>query len=286
MAGGSQSISQKQYEARLLRVLAYIHDNIDGDLSLDTLADVAAMSRFHWHRVFRAMTGETLADAIRRIRLVRAANALVLEDAPVHEIAERFGFPNPASFSRAFSAAHGCSPAAFRERGMNIANELRISTGADAMYPVQIQDLPPARAAGILHRGAYAELGGAFQKLVALIATRGLYPHIRGMIAVYYDAPGSKPDAEMRAHAAVIAAESFPRDAGLDYFDLAGGKYAVMEHKGAPATLATAYEWLYGKWLPQSGEEPRDAPPIEMYLSDPRTTALDDMRTNVLLPLA
>jgi len=49
------------YETRILRVLAYIHDNPTADLSLDRLADVAAMSRFHWHRVFRAMTGETCA---------------------------------------------------------------------------------------------------------------------------------------------------------------------------------------------------------------------------------
>lgn len=279
--------NQRRYEARLLRVLAYIHDNLDGDLSLDTLADVAAMSRFHWHRVFRAMTGETLADAIRRIRLLRAANALVLEDAPIHQIAKRFGYPNRASFSRAFSGAHGTSPGAFRQRGTQVANELLANPGVSQMYPVKVQDLPAARAAGILHHGPYAELSGAFQRLGGLIATRGLFGHIRGMIAVYHDAPGAKPEAEMRSHAAVIAAEGFPGDIpGLDYFDLAGGKYAVMEHKGPPATLASAYEWLYGKWLPGSGEEPRDAPPVEMYLSDPSTTAPDETRTNVLLPLS
>ena len=155
------------------------------------------------------------------------------------------------------------------------------------MYPIKIQDLSHARAAGILHRGPYAELGGPFQQLSGIIVSRGLFPHIRGMIAVYYDAPGSKPEAELKAHAAVITAESFPTDlAGLDYFDLAGGKYAILEHKGPPATLAGAYDWLYGKWLPQSGEEPRDAPPIEWYLSDPRTTSPDETRTNILLPLA
>ncbi|MEM9127216.1 MAG: AraC family transcriptional regulator, partial [Pseudomonadota bacterium] len=68
------------YEDRVLRVLAYIHENPAGDLSLDALADVAAMSRFHWHRVFRALTGETCAQAVRRIRLHRAAGWLVRTD--------------------------------------------------------------------------------------------------------------------------------------------------------------------------------------------------------------
>ena len=54
------------YEDRLRRVIDYIYDHAGEDLSLDTLADVAAMSRFHWHRVFRAMTGETCAKAVRR----------------------------------------------------------------------------------------------------------------------------------------------------------------------------------------------------------------------------
>ncbi len=279
--------NRQSYEARLLRVLAYLYDHLDGDLSLDTLAEVACMSRFHWHRVFRAMTGETVADAVRRIRLLRAANALVLEDTPLGEIAARYGYPDLTSFSRAFRGAHGTSPGAFRTRGAQLANDLRLNPGEIPMYPVTITDLPTGRAAGILHVGSYAELGRAFQQLGGLIAARNLLPHIRGMIAVYHDGPGSKPDSEMRSHAAMIISEDFPAGLeGLEYFDLAGGKYAVMAHKGPPATLGSAYEWLYGKWLPQSGEELGDAPPIEVYLSDPQTTPSDQMRTDVRLPLA
>ena len=70
-------------EKRLLRVFDHIHDNPAGDLSLDALSDVAAMSRFHWHRVFRAMTGETLAQAVRRIRMQRASYLLVMTDEPL-----------------------------------------------------------------------------------------------------------------------------------------------------------------------------------------------------------
>ena len=276
----------KSYEAKLLRVLAYIYDNLDGDLSLDTLAEIACLSRFHWHRVYRAMTGETLADAIRRIRLVKAANALVLEDAPLPEIAERHGYPNVASFTRAFHAAHGVAPGAFRERGVQLANDLKQTSGADCMYPVIIQDLPESQAAGVLHVGAYPGIAKAFQQLGGILFARNLIPHVRGMIAVYHDAPESKPESEMRSHAAVIIADSFPKDVeGLEYFDLAGGKYAIMQHAGPYATLGSAYEWLYGKWLPQSGEEPRDAPPIELYVNDPRNTPPDQLRTDIRLPL-
>jgi AraC family transcriptional regulator len=275
------------YEARLVRVLVYIHDHLDGDLSLDAVADVACMSPHHWHRVFRAMTGETLADAVRRLRLLKAANALVSDaDAPVADIAERFGYPNLASFSRAFSAQHGRPPGAFRDESQERAATLRQATGDQSMYPVIVQNLAACRAAGILHVGPYDGLGVAFQKLGAVIAARNLASHVEGVIAVYHDAPGSKPDRDLRAHAAVIAAGGFPSGIeGLDYFDLVGGRHAIMQHHGPYATLGSAYEWLYGKWLPSSGEEPRDAPPVELYVNDPRTTPPEGLRTDVRLPL-
>lgn len=93
------------YEQRVLRVLQYIHENPSEDLSLDALADIALMSRFHWHRVFHAMTGETCAQAVRRIRLYRAATWLSNSDTPVAEIASRVGYPNVQSFN---SLAGGC----------------------------------------------------------------------------------------------------------------------------------------------------------------------------------
>lgn len=256
---------QGAYEARLLRVLTYIHDHLDGDLSLDALADVACMSPHHWHRVFRAMTGETLADAVRRLRLLKAAYALVSDNAPVADVAERFGYPNLASFSRAFSAQLGQPPATFRHQHQERAVTLRHTAGGDAMYPVIVETLPARRAAGVLHIGPYDGLGLAFQKLGAIIAARNLTSQVEGLVAVYHDAPGSKPDQDLRAHAAVITAGGFPRDLeGLDYFDLTGGRHAIMQHQGPYATLGSAYEWLYGRWLPTSGEEPRNAPPVEL----------------------
>ena len=65
------------YESRMLRVQAYIHDQPAGDMSLDTLADVATLSRFHFQRAYRLLTGETATQAVKRIRMHRAAVALL-----------------------------------------------------------------------------------------------------------------------------------------------------------------------------------------------------------------
>ena len=95
------------YEKRVLRVLKYIHENPADDLSLDALADIALMSRFHWHRVFQAMTGATCAQAVRRIRLYRASSWLLGSDKTVAEIATAVGYPNIQSFTRAFNETFG-----------------------------------------------------------------------------------------------------------------------------------------------------------------------------------
>ncbi len=154
------------------------------------------------------------------------------------------------------------------------------------MYPVVIETLPAARAAGVLHIGPYANLSAAFQQLGGILAACNLFADTRALFAIYHDAPGNKPEAELRAHVAVIMGEGFPPAiTGLDYFDVAGGRHAVLQQTGRHATLATAYEWLYGKWLPQSGEEPRDALPLEVYVNDPRVTPPDQLRTDIRLPL-
>ena len=275
------------YEDRLNRVLSYIYENLEEDLNLDKLADVACMSRYHWHRVFRAMTGETLSEVVRRLRLHKAANALVESDVPVRAVAEQVGYKNLASFSRAFKLAHGVSPNAFREQGHKINKFLNANLKRDDMYPVTVKERRGVRAAGVSHIGPYRLIGSAFKKLGGSLMANSLMNDVGELFVIYHDPPESKPDAELRSHVAVSIHNGFPdRLNGFEYFEVCGGKYAVLEHTGPYPTLKVAYDWLYGHWLPNSGMEPRDAPPLEVYLNDPRTTQSTDLRTDIRVPLA
>lgn len=274
------------YEDRLNRVLSYIYENLDEDLNLDKLADVACMSRYHWHRVFRAMTGETLSEVVRRLRLNKAANALIEDNTPVRAIAEQVGYKNLASFSRAFKLTHGVSPNAFREQGKKINSFLTVNPKEDGMYPVTVKDFEGAQAAGVAHIGPYRLIGSAFKKLGCSLMANSLMDNVGELFCIYHDLPESKPDAELRSHVAVSILSGFPDQLnGFDYFDVSGGKYAVLEHTGPYPTLKSAYDWLYGHWLPNSGLEPRDLPPLEVYLNDPRATPSSDLRTDIRLPL-
>jgi AraC family transcriptional regulator len=272
-------------ERRLLRVFDHIHDNPAGDLSLDALSDVAAMSRFHWHRVFRAMTGETMAQAVRRIRMQRASYLLVMTDQPLAVLAASVGMDNLASFSRAFAEHFLMSPATFRKRG-----ELRpfVRTPLprrDPMHPVTIRSEPPIRLAALPHKGAYFEISRAFQKLSAVMASRDLFRHAGRMIAVFYDDPQSVAEPDLRSHAGFELTSDADLAAPLEDVTLPAGRQAVLTYTGPYAGLPAAYDELFGVWLPQSGEEPADAPSFEVYLNSPMDTAPEELVTELHLPL-
>ena len=273
------------YEKRLMRVLEYIHANPAGDLSLDRLADVAAMSRFHWHRVFHAMTGETCAQATRRIRLHRAACWLVQSDDAVAVIAKRCGYPKVPSFTRAFGEAFGMSPGRFRRRGDLTSPIAHIVKGENTMFPVEISDQPARRMAAMAHQGPYLEIGRAFEQVASVFSSRNLWPQAKGMLGIYYDDPGSIAPEMLKSHAGIVVDDAFEIPEPLEDVQVPSGKMAVMHYKGPYAGLKAAYDHLFGQWLPNSGEEARDAPCFEVYLNDPKDTAPDDLLTDVCVPL-
>src|SRR5689334_4123572 len=105
------------YASRLTRVSAYIHDHLDEELNLDVLAGIACLSPYHWHRIYHAHFGETVAATVRRLRLQRAAADLAHTAVSIAKVAERAGYDSQASFTRAFNAAFGLPPAKYRDIG-------------------------------------------------------------------------------------------------------------------------------------------------------------------------
>lgn len=274
-----------EYEKRMLRVLEYIHAHPDGDLSLDALAEIAAMSRFHWHRVFHAMTGETCAQAVRRIRLNRAACWLARDVMPIEVIAVRIGYPSVQSFGRAFKAAYGMSPGAFRDNGREDIPALLQRKGDPDMFDIVTEPAPARHLAAIAHRGPYIEVGRAFETASAIIGARGLFPQVRGMVGVYLDDPGAVAAQDLRSYAGFELATGVDLPEGMESVDLPEGEVARLRFIGPYAELQRGYDHLYGTWLPASGREPADTPVFEVYLNTPRDVPPAELVTDICLPL-
>jgi len=272
--------------ARILRVLDYVYANTDGDLSLDRLADVAALSRFHFHRVFRAITGETVAQAVRRVRMNRAATMLVQSEDAIAAIATSCGYPNGDSFARAFQGQFGLTPAAFRARGaMQVARTTLTERTTHMTYPVEIRDLPTHRLATVDHVGPYPEIPKAFDTISALMTARGLWPHGEGMVGIYFDDPATVPAAKLRSKACVIVDEACEIAPPMSEYILPAGEHAVLTYTGPYSGLPTAYDQIYGQWLPESGRELHDLPCWERSLNSPMDTAPENLITETCVPL-
>jgi AraC-like DNA-binding protein/DNA gyrase inhibitor GyrI len=103
--------------SRVNRVLDHISQNLDGDLSLAALSRVGCFSPFHFHRLFQAVTGETLNSHVRRVRLERAA--LLMKTSlrkRITDVALEAGFAGTSEFSRAFRNHFGRTASSWDRR--------------------------------------------------------------------------------------------------------------------------------------------------------------------------
>jgi AraC family transcriptional regulator len=278
--------SRTDYSARLQRVLDYIHDHLDDPLDLNRLAEIACLSPYHWHRVYQAIYGETIAATVRRLRLHRAAGQLANGSAPIGRIARGAGYGSLQAFTRSFSSAFGMPPARYRKNGTH-RHFHAVASGVHCMATreVDIRTLPAMTAVTVDHTGAYMQIGKAFDTLLGVLATKGWLDRIVQMVGIYYDDPGVVAEAALRSKAGAVLAEPVEVDAPLPSTEIAGGAYAVLRHQGPYADMHAAYQWLYGEWLPRSGREAADAPVFERYLNDPRETPPSELLTEICLPL-
>lgn len=279
--------TRRSYAARIEKVVAHLAGHLDQPLTLEHLAEIGHFSPHHFHRIYRGLMGETVAGTLRRMRLHRAAVELLHGERSLESIARRCGYGSGAAFNRAFAQAYGVPPGTFRQRGLEatLLPHPDLSDHEDSsMYDVSIQTLPTLHVAALAHRGAYHDIGETFEKLGAWAAGEGLPAEARSF-GLYYDDPESVPADQLRADACVVIAPGQSLRAPLRAATIAGGRYAVLIHVGPYAELERPYRWLFGEWLPASGEEAADAPVMEEYLNDPHSTPPSEWRTAICLPL-
>ena len=264
----------QDYATRIERVHDYLSAHLDRDVDLAHLAGIACFSPFHFHRIYHALQGETVAESVRRMRLHRAALDLIDGDVPIARIAARAGYGSQAAFTRAFRSAYGAPPAAWQAR-----------RGGPYRGTVEIRVTEPIRLVALAHAGDYAGIGSAFERLNTVAIGRGWVADATRYVGLYYDDPAATPAADLRSDACLTAPPGFTCDDELRPLTIAGGRYAVLLHVGPYAELHRAYAWLYREWLPASGEDPADAPCVEEYLNNPRVVPPSELRTDIMLPL-
>jgi len=286
-----RSDSEQHYRDRVARVVAAIVSDPTAAHSLDELAAIAHFSPFHFHRIYRGITGETVAATVRRLRLARAAQLLAAGGESVTQVAMSVGYDSPQAFSRAFREFAGIAPRAFQQQrgfaGLRLATLPR-AAGVKAAAPelaVELIERAPQQVQALVHRGPASTIPHTWWRLMQIA---GNWP-VAGCLGVAGgdgDDGAESPDHGFTYHAAVVLKgdEPQPHTSELAPMELAGGRCAQHTLTGPYTQINAAISALYAVWLPQSGFEPDDRPVIEVYHS-PFDTAPQDLRTDLLIPI-
>jgi len=296
-----RSLTQKSYLTRMVNVLNYIQQNLDNDLTLEELAEQACFSRYHFHRIFSGMLGESVKELVRRLRLERAAIQLQTTQVSILQIALAAGYESDMSFARVFKSKTGLQPSAFRKSTkarypclarscIRYVTSEHISSfdpliDEESTMKVIIKQLDDILVAYVDHVGPYQNCGQAWDTLCGALAPEGLLGGDAKMIGVSYDDPDVVSADKLRYQACVSIAETFTTTDKISFKTIAGGSYAVTTHIGSYDNLNKTYRQLFGLWLSQSDYEAADKPCIEIYLNDPESTEPEDLVTDIYLPL-
>src|SRR5262245_29288622 len=286
-----------EYEKRVNRVIDHVRHHLADELTLIALARVAAFSPFHFHRVFHAITGETLFEFIQRQRIEKAAGALLSgRDRSVLEVALDHGFSSAATFARAFRAHFGMSATQWRNggaerwrtrqaperkpskqvrndgkarsRGRTHTPPIRVK---EAAMNVHVEQIPAYRVAYMRHVGPYGPHGipELWERLNEWMRTRELDRADSIRIGIGHDDPAITEPEKCRYDACVVVPSDFSGDKWVNVMDLPGGRYAIANFNGTAHDIEGAWDSLYRSWLPGSGYQPDDRPCLEVYRGDP-----------------
>ena len=290
------------YRGRINAVIDYIEKHISEALTLEELSQVANFSKFHFHRVFFAMTGERLYEFIQRLRIQKGATLLSnRSDLSITDIALECGFSGSAAFSRRFRAVFQKTPSQWRkdyqalgnfeqdDRKMDqaqsnawkdkippilynydILREKRRTTMNEENRKVTIKTFPTMTAAYVRYMGPYKGnsklFESLFSKLCAWAEPRGLLKSPKAQfLIIYHDDPEITAEEKLRVSVCVTVPPETAVDGEIGKMEIPAGTYASAYFELGEDEYQQAWDWVYGVWLPSSGYVPDDRPCFELY---------------------
>ena len=286
--------NRKIYQARFDKVLHFIDEHLYEDLSVETLAEVAFFSKFHFHRQFSAYVGLSVSKYVQLMRLKRASHQLAFRrDIQIIDIAYDAKFENPESFSRAFKKAFGQTPREFRKepawQPWQEKYEIPARGGVLVMkedIEVNIVEFEEVKVAVLEHRKPVDLINESISTMIAWRKASGLPREPHRFMGLGYDNPKTTKPEEFRFDLCSEVPHEIPEnDFGVINKTIPAGKCAKIRHIGTYEQMGRKVGYLYCDWLAESGEELRDFPCIFDYIRRSPDVPEHEMVTDMYLPL-
>lgn len=269
----------------------YIEAQLDFDIELADVAHAAGISQWHFQRIFKAISNETLKTYIRSRRLANSLDKLLLGENRIIDIALCAGFESQESFTRAFKSAYSLTPNEYRKIGNKSLFLKKIEFDSNYLQHInQHVSLQPEiyQQAALnlvgLKTSFYSvdsEKNNIAEKLPPLWAEfMARLPEITNVIAgtCYGVVQQNRQQPEQLDYYAAIAVQvidNLPN--GMHEISLPATRYAKFSHKGDPAGLNNTVNYIYSSWLLSSGERHNYAADLEFYAADYRPDSSDSL---------
>lgn len=277
--------------------LRYIEENLTNEIDFEEVAKRAYCSEYHFKRMFSFLSGVTLSEYIRRRRLTLSAFELVNGDKKIIDVAVKYGYNSPDSFSRAFQSMHGVTPSEARHSGQYLKSYPRMTfqltiKGGNEMN-VRIVEKEAFRIVGIMKRvpiifnGVNPEIASMAKSLNAeTIKTLKELSDVepKGIISASANFSEGRMEerGELDHYIGVATTKECPDY--LRQLDVRASTWAVFEAVGPfPDTLQNVWGRIYSEWFPSSNYELTEGP--ELLWHEHQDMSSPTYRSEIWIPV-
>jgi len=283
----SHQRTHMEYYKSINKVIDYINNNLSTNLNLSDLANVANISDFHFHRIFKAILNESPGDYIQRLRLEKAAFKLQTTKLSLETIAEHTGYQSSQALSKAFKKRYNITPSMYRKRPDDLTTPIEQPIENLYLRP----EIKKIEAKDVL----YLQVTNPYTTTDAFLNTWDKLANIIGtninpngeyeFYCLSRDISTITHPENFRVYACISTNKDIKPYGRLGKQTIEGGLYAVFTHKGPYKDLRTTYCNIYRYWIPRSDYELRDNISFEKYLNSPLKVCRDELLTEVYIPV-
>ncbi|WP_315796042.1 AraC family transcriptional regulator [Paenibacillus sp. BIC5C1] len=257
--------------------IAYMEEHLLENMTMEQIAAQAHISPFHFQRTFALLTDVTVAEYIRRRRLTLAANELIQSDYKIIDLALKYGYDTPESFSKAFRRQHGIAPSEARKNSTSVKsyNRLVIQLSLKGAEPMNHRIVEQASFTLVGIKQAFSYIDGenlrGIGKMWQDAYTSGTEDRlfelnngvIQGLLGVCVD-QNEIQEKQMEYWIATAYDGEVPE--GLSSFTIPASKWSVFEVEGPmPDSMQRLWKQIISEWFPSNPYEHAGIPELEVY---------------------
>ncbi|MCT4637882.1 MAG: AraC family transcriptional regulator [Bacteroidales bacterium] len=275
------------YQAKINRVYDFLHQHRFQSYSLNQLSQIANISPFHFHRIFKALSGETIGEYIIRLKLEAACKLLKHTKNNISQIAYDVGFETPAGLSKAFKKRYNISPTKFRISNSIYETLPPINKEYLDIHEPVILDLKEQIVAYSRYIGSYQNIDYAdsFNKLEEFFTENNLWCDNCYQIGICYDDPDITAEQLCRYDICMSTDKTFAPNNSIGKMIIPAGKFAVFTHCGSLSDIEKTYNTIYGKWLLNSPYEVRDSLTYDKFIDNIPDVTNRHIKTEIYIPI-